>query len=207
MYYKYKLYVFDFDGTLTRRDTFIAFLRYVHGTKATIKGLLALLPWIVLMMLGIANNGKVKRMVFAKFFAGMDKETFDTWCRRFAYSRSRLLLRPRGMQRLREVIAEGSHVLVVTASINSYVQYFFDSIIADFPTAHFSIIATEPDVQEGKISGRFATKNCYGAEKLRRVMERYPRHDDYYLTVYGDSRGDLQMLDASDEGYYKPFRS
>ena len=28
-----KIYAFDFDGTLTRRDTFIEFIRYVFGTR------------------------------------------------------------------------------------------------------------------------------------------------------------------------------
>lgn len=205
MYSKYKLFVFDFDGTLTRRDTFIEFLRYVHGTKATLKGLLRCSPQLLLMTLGLADNGKVKERVFARFFAGMNAETFDTWCRRFARD-NKSMLRPKGMKRLREVLDDGSHALIVSASITQYVAYFFDDIVADYPIASFRVVGTEVSLEQGRVSGRFATPNCYGAEKLRRVRALYPARDDYYLTVYGDSRGDLQLLDDCDEGYYRPFR-
>ena len=29
---------------------------------------------------------------------------------------------------------------------------------------------------------------------------------DYWLTAYGDSRGDYELLDFANEGHYKPFR-
>ena len=32
------LYAFDFDGTLTTRDTLLAFIRYTKGTKAFLLG-------------------------------------------------------------------------------------------------------------------------------------------------------------------------
>ena len=35
-----KIYAFDFDGTLTRRDTLLEFIRYTCGNKAFCKGFL-----------------------------------------------------------------------------------------------------------------------------------------------------------------------
>ena len=52
----------------------------------------------------------------------------------------------------------------------------------------------------------FATPNCYGPEKVRRIREVFPDRDNYHLTAFGDSRGDKEMLDYADQGYYKPFR-
>ena len=52
-----KLYVFDFDGTLTRRDTLIAFIRFARGTTCLLRCLLQLLPWLLLMKLRLADNG------------------------------------------------------------------------------------------------------------------------------------------------------
>ena len=34
-----KIYAFDFDGTLTRRDTFIEFIRYVFGARRKLAGI------------------------------------------------------------------------------------------------------------------------------------------------------------------------
>jgi phosphoserine phosphatase len=39
-----KIYAFDFDGTLTTRDTLIDFIRFVRGDKATLLGLLRFSP-------------------------------------------------------------------------------------------------------------------------------------------------------------------
>ena len=53
-----KIYAFDFDGTLTRRDTFIEFIRYVFGTRRMLAGILRFAPILVLMKLGRYPNWK-----------------------------------------------------------------------------------------------------------------------------------------------------
>ena len=55
-----KIYAFDFDGTLTRRDTFIEFIRYVFGTRRMLAGILRFVPILVLMKLGRYPNWKAK---------------------------------------------------------------------------------------------------------------------------------------------------
>ena len=48
--------------------------------------------------------------------------------------------------------------------------------------------------------------NCYGEEKVKRLLQLYPERTEYWLTAYGDSRGDTELLDFANESYYKPFR-
>ena len=43
--------VFDFDGTITRKDTLIEFIRFAKGSAALYWGLLLHLPWLILMKL------------------------------------------------------------------------------------------------------------------------------------------------------------
>ena len=210
--------VFDFDGTLTRRDTFIGFIRYVHGTKAAMLGFAKYAPLYALMKMGIISNGKFKRMLFTHYFAGMQAETFEVWCRRYADSNSGSLLRPKGMKAVGDALTAGHDVLIVSASIGTWVQSFFDDVISGHGgelsveaadgrhRSRLNFVCTAAEVADGKLTGRFAGKNCYGTEKLRRVKELYPDRKSLFLTVYGDSRGDIALLDASDEGYYKPFR-
>ena len=52
----------------------------------------------------------------------------------------------------------------------------------------------------------FATPNCKGAEKVRRILGLFPDRESYRLTAFGDSRGDREMLAMADEAHYKPFR-
>ena len=43
-------------------------------------------------------------------------------------------------------------------------------------------------------------------EKVRRVKERYNLDDYDHIYAYGDSRGDKELLELADEGFYQPFR-
>jgi phosphoserine phosphatase len=61
-------------------------------------------------------------------------------------------------------------------------------------------------VKDGRLTGRFLTKNCYGQEKVNRIKELYPHREEYHLTAYGDSNGDRELLAFADEAHYKPFR-
>lgn len=88
-----KLYAFDFDGTLTTRDTLLEFIRFACGTRRFLLGFLLFAPLLVLMKLGLYHNGKAKQKVFAHFFRGMAVDAFDTLCQDFAHTH-RHLLRP-----------------------------------------------------------------------------------------------------------------
>lgn len=193
------LILFDFDGTLTTRDTLIAFIRYVYGTWRTLTGFLRYLPQLLLMKLRLYPNWKAKQKIFAHFFAGMSIADFDSWCRRFADERQDLL-RPQGIATLRKALDNGAQVMVVSASIDNWVAPFFN-------LPQLSIIGTQIEINEGMVTGRFLTPNCYGPEKVRRVKSllKAPR-DHYHITAFGDSRGDKEMLTYADEGHYKPFR-
>lgn len=191
-----RLCVFDFDGTLTTCDTLLAFIIFCWGKWRFATGFLRFSPLLLLMKLHLYPNGKAKERVFTWFFRGMAIERFDELCRQFA-AENRHLLRPEGVKTLKQALADGAEVAIVSASIDSWVQPFFSDVI---------ILGTKLEVVDGKLTGRFLTKNCYGQEKVNRLLERFPHREDYYLTAYGDSRGDREMLAFADEAHYKPFR-
>ena len=70
-----KIVAFDFDGTLTTKDTFLAFIRYACGSQAMLWGFLRYMPLLVLMKLHAYPNHKVKQKVFSYFFKGMPIDT------------------------------------------------------------------------------------------------------------------------------------
>jgi HAD superfamily phosphoserine phosphatase-like hydrolase len=134
--------------------------------------------------------------VFAHFFKGITIEDFDSICQAFAAS-SHHLLRPKGIEAIHQAQNEGAEVLIVSASIDNWVEPFF---------ANVKVLGTQIEVMDGKLTGRFLTKNCYGQEKVNRILSLYPNRQDYYLTAYGDSRGDKELLTFADESHFKPFR-
>ena len=186
-----QLFAFDFDGTLTTRDTLIAFIRYACGTPRFLLGFLLHAPLLVLMKLRLYSNGKAKQRLFSWFFRGMPIETFDALCQSFALSH-RHLLRPETVRLLQQALSEGSEVLIVSASIDNWVQPFFPTV---------TVLGTQIEVIDGRLTGRFLTPNCYGQEKVRRILALHPVRSSYRLTAYGDSRGDRELLAFADEAH------
>ena len=187
-----KIYAFDFDGTLTTRDTLLVFIRYACGTRAFLLGFLRYAHQLVLMKLGFYPNWKAKQHIFSYFFKGIDLEAFNTLCRQFAAD-NRQLLRPEGHQLIAQAQAEGADVLIVSASIDNWVQPFFPEV---------TVLGTQIEVIDGRLTGRFLTKNCYGQEKVNRILALYPDRSSYHLTAYGDSRGDKELLAFADSPHW-----
>ena len=198
---KETIYVFDFDGTLTKRDSLLQFVSYVNGPWKLGLSLLLLLPKLLLMKLHLRDNGRTKEEFFAWHFRGKRLSGFNAFCETFARNYPELL-REAGMATLSKALKQGAQCLVVSASVDNWVKPFFPDAV--------KVLGTQLEVKDGRLTGRFTTHNCYGPEKVRRLKEAYPdlesNRDKYYIIAYGDSRGDKEILEFADERHYKPFR-
>ena len=191
-----KVYAFDFDGTLTTKDTLLEFIRFAKGPSSFWFGFLRHIHLLIQMKLGFYPNWKAKQKVFAHFFKGMTIEEFDAICQDFAAS-SQHLLRPQGIEAIHKATSEGAEVLIISASIDNWVQPFFPKV---------KVLGTKIEVENGVLTGRFLTRNCYGQEKVNRILALYSNRQDYHLTAFGDSKGDKELLAFADESHFKPFR-
>lgn len=61
------LAIFDFDSTLTKKDTFVPFTMFVVGMSKFIYGVSLMIPTLVKYKLGLLNNNVAKRR-WIKFF-------------------------------------------------------------------------------------------------------------------------------------------
>lgn len=194
---KTKLVAFDFDGTITRGDSFIRFVRYSRGDLFFCRALACNLPWLVAYKLGVYANGRAKERLFAYCYRGVSLRRFNAWCRGFA-EQVEQMVRPEVVEMIGAYRAEGAVVLIVSASIANWITPW-----ADGAGIH-SVLATEPEVDaSGILTGRFLTPNCYGPEKTRRILAAYPDRPSYTLIAYGDSHGDDDMLGVADEGWIR----
>ena len=200
---KKKIYCFDFDGTLTTSDTLLEFIKYAKGTSRFLMVFLMYSPLLVLMKLHLYPNWKAKQQIFAHLFAGMRIEKFDALCRGFA-EESQHLLRPKGITLMHEALVAGAQVFIVSASIDNWVRPFFD--IRNLKGVQ--VLGTQIEVEDGKLTGRFKSNNCYGKEKVHRITEvlKSLERSEYEIEAFGDSRGDKEMLAFADKGHFKPFR-
>lgn len=193
-----KIYAFDFDGTLTTQDTLLAFIKFVHGKRKLYAGLLLFAPLLLLMKLKLYSNAKAKERVLCYFFSGMPLKLFREACHNFAITHQ-YLLRPQGMQLIKECLLYADEVVIVSASVEDWMKPFFEKL----PKVH--VVGTKIGVSNGYVTGKLVSPNCYGKEKVRRMQELYPNRKTYFLSAYGDSRGDKELLAYADEKHYRPF--
>ena len=221
------LHAFDFDGTLTTRDTLPLFIAHARGRCSLLFGLLLYSPLLVLMKLHLADNGRTKERLFGYFFRGMLERDFDAHCASFARTHTGIL-RKEGLRTIQRALDNGDYVVVLSASIDRWVQPILSQYFTPLKPNQFSVVGTQIEVVDGRLTGRFATPNCYGPEKVRRLKEYInekvsptggdlegwggkevsPTGGDLEgaIIAYGDSRGDKELLAYANEGHYKPFR-
>ena len=194
-----KLALFDFDGTITRRDSFIHFIIFSIGFRRFLAGLFMLSPLLVAYKLNIISNAKAKEKVLNFFFRGWSVDRFRKAAYRYSREKLPLIINKTAMDRLNWHKQEGHKVIVVSAS--------FESLLIDWCSEqNIDLVGTKIEIKDAKLTGRFLSRNCYGIEKVKRIKESIKLSDFEYIYAYGDSRGDREMLALGDETYYKVFQ-
>lgn len=191
---------FDFDGTITKKDTLLEFVKFTHGPLRFFLGFLVNSPWLIAYKLGIISNQKAKEKVLNYFFGGMKSGLFNNHCQNFVEQKIPGILRPDAISEINKLVAEGVEVVIVSASPENWVQLWAANIKAD-------CLSTRLKTEDEKISGYILGKNCHGDEKVRRIKEKYNLAYYKRIYAYGDSSGDKPMLELAEIKFYKPFRS
>lgn len=186
---------FDFDGTLTTRDTLPLFIIHAKGWRRFICGMIQLTPMLCGCLLGRIPNGEAKQRLFAHFFKGMPYKDFCFYGKAFS-DKIEEALNFKNFHRLQQHMRQGDSVCIISASIQEWIQPWARGYGVD------RVIATRIETDgNGTLTGRFLSSNCNGKEKVRRLLEEEPDRENYYLYAYGDSKGDIPMLEFADKGY------
>jgi HAD superfamily hydrolase (TIGR01490 family) len=193
------LALFDFDGTITRKDTFIEFIRFKAGLVRLAAGLALISPVLVLYKFRVIPNWRAKEIMFGWFFRGMTVTEFRRLGETFATTILPSLIRPSALARIREHQASGHHVFIVTASAEEWIKPWSDPF-------GITVIATSWEVKDGVLTGKISGRNCYGPEKKVRILERVALADYESIAVYGDTSGDREMLTLGTLRHYRYFK-
>ncbi|GAB4346438.1 MAG: HAD-IB family hydrolase [Gammaproteobacteria bacterium] len=188
---------FDFDGTVTERDTLFPFLRFASGNTRFLLGLASQLPVLSGYLLGRVANGVAKERVLSRFLAGMSEEALEATGARFAETVLPGFVRPVALERIAWHRASGHRCILVSASLELYLKPWAEGAGFD------DVIGSRMEVRDGRVTGRLAGGNCHGPEKLRRLLERVGARETFRLIAYGDSRGDRELLASADRAYYR----
>jgi phosphatidylglycerophosphatase C len=192
------LALFDFDGTLTKRDTFLEFIKYSRGSSLFFLGFLSISPLLVFYKLGLLKNWRLKQIVLRLFFGGTSVAEFQNWCNSFAVNKVPQFIREEAFERIKYHKSRGDDIYVVSASAENWVKPYCESVSV-------YCIATKLVVNGGKISGEIDGRNCYGNEKVKRIKAQLDVDKFNSIFAYGDSEGDKEMLELADYPYYRKF--
>lgn len=193
------LVIFDFDGTITKDDSFLRFIRFVVGDLKFVIGLFNLSPILVLYKLKIVPNYIAKQKVLSYFFKGYKEEYFRSIANEYSLNHIDKIIRPKAIEKIKWHKKHGHKIIIVSASIDCWLRPWCEK-------NSLELLATQLQIKDGILTGDLLTKNCYGIEKVNRIKELYNPDDFEYIYAYGDSSGDKEMLELADKSFYKPFR-
>jgi HAD superfamily hydrolase (TIGR01490 family) len=190
---------FDFDGTVTYKDSLLEFIKYSKGSLRFSLGFLMNTHYLFLYKLKIISNQKAKEKVLSSFFGGVDAFTFQEQCIRFAADVIPLLIRPAALSEILKLQEQGIRIVIVSASPGEWIEPWAKSL-------NVEVVATRLQYSNNTFTGKIEGLNCYGQEKVRRIHEEYNLTDYETIYAYGDSTGDKPMLSLANKGFMKPFR-
>lgn len=194
---------FDFDGTITTKDTLLEFIKFSKGTIPFYIGFALNSPWLIAYRLKLISNQKAKERILTWFFHNMPLAAFQQSCDQFAQTRIPALIRPKALHEIRQLQEKGFSVVIVSASPENWLQKWTTPLEVD-------LIATKLETKQLKdsirLSGKIQGINCHGQEKVRRIKEAYDLSDFDNIHAYGDTSGDKPMLALAVHSFFKPFR-
>ncbi len=137
------LALFDFDGTITRKDTFVEIIRFKVGTPKLAAGMLALSPVLVLYKLKLIKNWRAKEIMFGYFFKGTPIDEFLRLGVDFSRKALPSLIRPSALAKIKEHQAAGDDIYIVSASAAEWIKPWSDQF-------GIQVIGTSWEVVDGK---------------------------------------------------------
>lgn len=195
---------FDFDGTITTKDTLLEFIRFSRGGLRLAWGFMCNSPWLLAMKLKIISNQAAKERILTFFFAKRSLSAFDEQCDAFSRNILPGLIRPKALNEIDRLLAADVTVVIVSASPENWIRRWAEE-------AGAGLIATRLAVRTDRIgttrlTGRIDGANCHGEEKVNRIRQRFALPDYMDIFTYGDTNGDKPMLQLGTARFFKPFR-
>lgn len=187
---------FDFDGTITKNDSFVVFFKFI-SKKSFFKILILNLHLLILYKMGICKNPKYK---FLSILKGKTKNEIEKLCNEFMP----ILLshcKKTALDKIKWHQDNNHRIVLVSASFEEYLSPLCKYLNID-------LIATKMEFKDNKITGYIEGKNCKRNQKVIRIKEviNISEYDSIY--VYGDSIGDKEMLELAtqNQSFYRIFK-
>ena len=186
---------FDFDGTLSRRDSLVPFLRRLCGDPRVLGAVLTRLPVLLAAAAGRVSRGRAKEALLRPLIGGRRLADVEPVAGAFAERLVGTGMWPPGLERLEWHRGRGDEVVIVSASPELYLAPLGRVLGVR------AVLATGLEVDAaGRLTGRLRGDNVRGAEKVAR-LDAWLEGDPAEVWAYGDSDGDRELLARADHGF------
>lgn len=192
------LSVFDFDGTLTRHDSFVPFLRFAFGHRQFNRRILGLALPSLRFLVRRVDRDQLKAQLISTFLTGVEAAWLQQRAEAFCQQAWNRLMRPAGLQAVAQELRSGALVTLCSASPALVLQPFATRL-------GISLIGTELEVVDGILSGRITGNNCRCQNKVLRLESVFGPLNQYRLRAWGDTRGDRELLAAAQDAHWRHF--
>jgi phosphatidylglycerophosphatase C len=181
---------FDVDGTLTRGDTLLPFLRELCGDMSVAVAAVCEARSLLLATRGLVSRDEAKARLLQRLLAGRDAAAVGAAGRDYGGRVARSKITSVMLARVRHHQSSGHRVVLASASPDVYIDELGRLLGAN------AVICTRLEKgADGRLTGRLDGGNCRAAEKARRVREWIDTEaPDAELWAYGDSASDDPML-------------
>lgn len=187
------LVLFDFDGTLTRGDSFLCFLFFAIPLPQLFTGSIILcFHFIRLYLGGNWTNEAAKTAVLARFFKRKTRQHLQTLGEAFCRQTLPSMLRTPVYDQLQIWQKQGATIAIVSASVDIWLQPFCDQ-------EQITLICTGLQYDNELFTGQLATPNCNYSEKARRINATFDLTQFEKIIAYGNSQGDAAMFELADQ--------
>ena len=194
-----KIAFFDFDGTITTKDTLLEVIKHQKGSALFYTGFLLNTPALIGLKLKLISNQKAKERMLRYFFRGMELNNFQQACDKFIDEALPQMIRMDAIEEIQNLKTQGFEVVVVSASPTNWIKKWTDA-------NGLGLIATNLQCVDGTLTGQIDGINNNAEEKVARIKAAYNLADYDEIYCYGDSSGDKPMLALGTKAFYKPFR-
>jgi len=192
-----KFYFFDFDGTLTYKDTMFLYLKFYNSAKFNFQ-FLKHIPLFILLKLKLASAEKVKKSFISSILKGQSKTKIEEKSQQFFEKYYPEIIRENAIEFIQNIDREHTESYLVTASLDIWVKPFAEKF-------KMNLLATRAEFKNEIFTGNFVGNNCNGGEKVHRIKEALQGKKFDKTIAFGDTSGDKEMLEWANESHFEFF--
>ncbi len=189
-----KLAIFDFDGTLTTRDTTLLFVFYVTGK---IKGTWIFVTNIIQLSLAILEMQdwvSVKEKIFKQAFTNRTALEIEAKGNEFGKKIVPKILNDNVYKEMKQLQRGGYEIVLLSASCRVWLQQWCKD-------EGIELVCTELIVESDRYTGKISGKNCYGKQKVDALQSVYYLQSTVSIIAYGNHKSDLYYMRLAQQAF------